>query len=184
MQDNYTTNKIGRNSKMIIENFKAGLTEKELNIILNKYFINDLPVSNLVLTYDEDLIKLTGIAKKVVTVPFNAWIKISAKGSAKIGLKITKIEAAGPVGNMLRGLIWNLLLRMLPTNEGVESSGYRLRINLNKLLLYWDIKAHLNLESIDIDKGLLKVNLSGNIEPPGYLKKYMKPSSVKAEYNV
>lgn len=168
---------------MFINNLQLALTEKELNILINKYLPSDLPVADLVATLEKGEIKLSGFARKVVTVPFCAWIKISSKGSSKIGLKITKIDAVGPVGNVLRGLIWNIVLRLLPTKLGVRSYGNRLRINLDELLSYWNIPTLVNFESITIEDRLLKIQLSGNVEPPESLEKYLKPASGDSELN-
>ena len=168
---------------MLIDKLQIGLTEKELNIAIGRFLSSDLPLENVSVSLINDQIKLSGNAVKVVKVPFSAWMKISAKGSSKLQVKIVKVDAVGPVGNMLRSLILSVIIKILPSNIGARSYGNRVRCNVDKLLAALNIETRIIIDSIKIEDGLFKIILSGIIETPKFLEKYLEPSNEQYELN-
>ncbi len=151
---------------MIIDTVNIAITEKELNIAIGKFLPKGLPLSQLRLELVDNCIKITGNAEKVVKVPFVVWIKLLLKKPTKIEAKIVKIEAVGPVGNMLRSLILNVIVKMLPEKFGIRSFRNSIKIYINKILSIKDARPNVKVNEINIEKGILKVSLSGNIDPP------------------
>ncbi len=147
---------------MRIDKLNVTVTEQELNDLIKKHLLEDLPVSDLSIAFTDGFIELSGTIKKIFTIPFTAWIKPSADGS-RLNLELEKLDAAGPLGNQLRGTLMNMIIEKIPPELEATGSFNMLHLDLGKLLSSKGIVGNIHLDVIEAMAGRLKIETSGTI---------------------
>ena len=150
---------------MQVEALRVCITDHDLGVLIEGFLPDDQLVDELSACIVDDGIVATGKlnVKKLVKVPFEALIRPWAEGEV-VRLELANLEAVGPLGNMLKGILVSLLRRSLPELPGIDGDSSEIRCDLRKLLESKGIACEFEALKVQTHSGKLVLELSGSVD--------------------